>query len=252
MRAPTYDAQEKLFFTDGDFDERYTAGELHIDTEHVFWTAITEGNPTNLRARDPEGSEKPDAYNEIWLNEHYWRHALAAAPLHKVTGRFDVSGLPPFRVGEIDAGFSLEGEDWLVRSIERNRDLGTAKIVGVRPTAEYSPGRLIGSVLGAPERVVLIGRVNTGADPEYFLEVSWGLPTGGVRPENYYWEIYDEDGSATAWGQTQGTSVSTPVTQAEFDSADYAQVRSRYTLAPEWKSDWSQSSGGGLDNGYTY
>ena len=252
MRAPRYKAQDKHSFTDGDFEERYTAGELHIDTEHVFWTAMTEGNPTKLRARDPQGSTKPDTYNETWLSEHYWRHVLAAAPLHEVTGRFDVSELPDIRVGEIDAGFRLEGEDWLAKSIERNEDLQTAKVVGVRPTAEFDPGRLGQPVLGPPERVVLIGRVNEGADPEYFLEVSWEIPTGGVRPEDYRWEIYDEDGSVTAYGQTQSTSVSTKVTQGEFNSADYAQVRSRYTLAPEWKSDWSQSSGGGLDNGYTY
>jgi hypothetical protein len=257
MRAPSYEAQEKLEFSDGDFSERYTAGEPHIDTEHVFWTAITEvegakDNPTKLRARDASG--KPNVYNEIWLNEHYWRHALTVAPLHKVTGRFDVSDLSRLRVGEIDSGFRLEGKDWLVRSIARNEDVGTAQIVGVRPTAEYSPGRLAGSVLGAPVRVLLLGNFEDSdgdGELEYYLSASWDQPTGGIGPVDYQWEIYDEDGSLTAEGATSNTrSAWTEVTPERFDSAEYSRVRARYTLAPEWISDWSESYGYGIDNGY--
>ena len=257
IRPPTYERQEKETFSDGDFSERYTTGEPFVDTENIFWTALTEtstayNDATKLRARDSGGGGKPDVYSEIWLRQHYWRHALVAAPLHEVTGEFDVSDLAPMTVGDIEGGFVLEGKDWLVKSIERNEDKETARVVGVRPTAEYDPSPLAGLVFGAPVNVMLLGR-RTSDDTEHFLSVSWEDPTrGALQPNDYDSEVWDQEDNRRITNMAGGRLHSgwNAVSEDDYYDADYARVKALYNLAPEWESPWAESPGSGLDREY--
>jgi hypothetical protein len=234
---PTEEQSEK-YYTDSS-ELIYVGSGTTVNDSDAFIAAQQEGDLIAYRAQD---GSPPDVYNEVWLNEHFQRHPLASAPLHKASGTFDRKGLL-LRIGVLGDGFELEGEQWMVRSIQRKEEGSkSADIEGVRPTAEYDPDPPTPELFGEPRNPTL-----TAIEGRYGAELKlvWDAPDETrLQPENYDFEIYDDEGNLAYSGTKSQRVVKRAAQQAgrEVFVGYYARVRANYSIASGWTSSWVDSN----------
>lgn len=226
-------------YTDKSSNGSPVTGTPNIGNEGAFISAQEAGDLVYYRYA--ELSTPPVFHSEVWLTKHYKRHTLSSAPLHVVEGRFDVLGLD-LAVGEIEAGFMLEGEQWLVRGYDVEEERDVAKIRGVRPTAGYDPASADTALVGPPEDLLLTPQTTQNTQSQqviYYLAFYWIHPIAYFREDvTFEYEVFNPDGTTYDTGTVEEAYYQTDLLTAQEPTGYSARVRTIYPQGPGWTSPW--------------
>ena len=247
LRPPKFpnptEERSGLYYDDDSTELIYIGTDTTVNDSDTFIAAQQEDDLIAYRAQD---DTPPEVYNEIWLNEHFHRHALASAPLHKASGTFDREGMT-LKIGDLSGGFELEGTQWMVRSIQQKEEGSkSADVEGVRPTDEYDSAPSTRSLFSTPRDPTLMATESPRrSEYDATLVFSWDPPAATrLQPENYDYEIFDDNGDLAYSGTKSETSFQDTKkdSRREVFVGYSARVRAKYSVATGWTSSWIDSN----------